>query len=101
MKRGSKNKEGRFRLILEDLNGNKRTFEYDLTKALTTEFTDFMPTDGWPRSRAPADEPDQSFDASRMKGHLQYGPMAVCQRSAMRLSSCSGIMKCTAFDWMT
>jgi len=60
-----KNKAGRFRLVLEDVNGSKRTFEYDLTKAWTVQFTDVMPVDSWAVSPAAAGELDQFFDAGR------------------------------------
>jgi len=71
-RRGPKNKAARLRLVLQDVAKASRTFEYDLTKLSADRFTALLPADGWPVAPA-ADEPDRSFDASRVSGHLLQG----------------------------
>jgi len=73
IKQGPKNKAARLRLSLDDVEGNRRAFEYDISKASTTELTRLTPVDGWAVSPEAANEIDRSFQPGRVKGHLLLG----------------------------
>jgi endoglucanase len=73
VKLGPRNQAKRLRLILDDVDGDKRQFEYELGGASADQFATLMPVSGWAVSPMAAAEPDAAFDPAHLNGHHLQG----------------------------
>ncbi|MBM3471693.1 MAG: hypothetical protein FJX75_00290 [Armatimonadetes bacterium] len=73
VKLGPGNRARRLRLILDDVDGDKRQFEYDLSGTSAEEFASLVPVSGWAVSPTAAAEPNTAFDPGRLTGHHLQG----------------------------